>query len=159
LAKLHSALTYERRIFRDIFSETYCFHSSWKKRNSSMTPEEASYLQLRSRQCRELFDRREWNALLLKLIELSDNAETLFLTEALKEAMQAWKLRDNLRTILERMIEGHETMTSAKIDNSLNQVSQSARSTMGIVTPVQEMKSLRNFGRLENYFERAKWQC
>ncbi|MEY3902286.1 MAG: hypothetical protein RL189_1592 [Pseudomonadota bacterium] len=124
-----------------------------------MTPEEASYLQLRSRQCRELFDRREWNALLLKLIELSDNAETLFLTEALKEAMQAWKLRDNLRTILERMIEGHETMTSAKIDNSLNQVSQSARSTMGIVTPVQEMKSLRNFGRLENYFERAKWQC
>lgn len=151
-------LSYEDELDAAIYSEAVRFDQAWRQRQAGLLPIERDYAALKFARAAELQRSGEKFELLLALMELVEDAETLTTRDQPAIAVQFLAFRDHLREIL-----GSATFAdfqTGKQDGRaiLRLVSQHLQTDLGLSYDFESLGPPRNLTNLQNYLERAEWQ-
>lgn len=149
---------YARALDAAIYDESVRFDLAWRLREPRLRPDEREYAARKLRRARALFEAGERYELLLALMELVEDAETLTTRESPEFTLRLLKLRDHLRDVLGSPL--YAGFSSGKQDwrAVLRAVSDHVRADTGLVCDLETMERPRSLTNLENYVQRAEWQ-
>ena len=149
---------YVRELDYAIYTEAVRFDTAFRRRLPELTAEEIEYADIKLGLVRKLYESGDRYELLLSLIELVEDAETLTDRGQQDFLIKILAFRDHLRDILEAPL--YEDFKAGRKNwlDVLNQVSVYAKSDLGMEYDFRDIKSVRNLTNLENYVQRAEWQ-
>ncbi|TAL18544.1 hypothetical protein EPN96_01100 [bacterium] len=141
-----------------IYSEAARFEQGWLKRRPGLLPIEKEYAAGKIAKAKALFEAGEKFELLLTLMELSEDAETLTVRGQPGFSVKLLAFRDHLREIL-----GSRTYAGFKEgkngwEDVLKAVSGYLASDLGLGYDFNGLPPPRDLANLENYLQRAEWQ-
>jgi hypothetical protein len=141
-----------------VYTEAVRFDMAFRKRLSGLLPEEIEYADMKLRRVRNLYENGERYELLLSLIELVEDAETLSERGQSDFLIKILAFRDHLRDILESPLYAEFKAGKKEWIDVLKQVSVYAKADIGMEYYFKDIKPVRNLTNLENYLQRAEWQ-
>jgi len=119
---------------------------------------ERSYADQHIRHCDSLYDQKEYYALLLNLIGLVEDAETLRYDEQSEFVRKTLYFRDHLRNLLTspefRAFEAGEL----PVDSIFRVMEQLLHSDLNVGVRLDTLPPPRDFLKLDNYIDRIEWQ-
>lgn len=152
------AMPYERRLLQEIYDEALRFSFAWERREPDLTEIEFEYAASKLAICDELFEEGRLYDLLLLLVGLVEDAETLSVTSQSNFIRQILFFRDHLQdTIVSEAFRSFEEGASTH-EPVFEEIEHSLRSDLGIEIKLDELDSPRGFLDLQNYLDRAEWQ-
>jgi hypothetical protein len=141
-----------------IYAEAVRFDVAWRRREPQLLPIERSYAERKLTRARSLFDAGEMHELLLALIELVEDAETLTTRDQPEFPIKLLALRDHLREILGSSLYSDFRTGKQSWQAVLKAVSERIQTDLGLPYDFPTLSKPRNLLRLENYVQRAEWQ-
>lgn len=155
---LANAGTYAAALDAAIYAEAVRFDCGWRRRNAGLLPLEREYAERKLARAQALFAAGERYELLLLLIELVEDAETLTVRGQPESSLRLLAFRDHLRDVLaSRQYAG---FAAGKEDPAavLGLVSRYLKTDLELDYDLGTFGPARNFTNLENYLHRAEWQ-
>jgi hypothetical protein len=149
---------YAEALHAAVFAEAVRFDVAWRRREASLLPIERSYADGKLASARALFEAGEMHQLLLALIELVEDAETLTTRDQPEFPLKLLTVRDHLRGILGSPLYGEFRSGQQPWQAVLAVVSESIRKDVGLRYDFPTLPKARNLTHLENYLQRAEWQ-
>ncbi len=161
LADLRPAVgvsSYSRSLDAAVYNEAVRFDSAWRKREPGLLPIERDYAMRKVARVKELYRAGERYELLLALMELVEDAETL--TERGQPAfpLKLLVFRDHLREALGSPVYADFKAGRGDWRAVLGLVSGHLRTDLGLAYDFEKLGPPRNRTHLENYLQRAEWQ-
>lgn len=161
LAKLYppkSTNTYGEALDAAIYSEAVRLDQALRKRKPSLLPIERDYATRKLARAKALFQAKERYELLLALMDMVEDAETLTERDQPEVPVKMLIFRDHLREVL-----GSKLYADFKAGNNdwravLKVVSGYLKSDLGLTYDFEKLEPPRNLTHLENYLQRAEWQ-
>ena len=149
---------YQAFLLREIFDEVVRFDFSYQKRKKTLTPIENNYLNQKVKNCEALFKEDRLFDLLLEVIGLTEDAETLSVVNSPPFIQKVLVFRDHLRGIL--LSENFKKFRGGKeeAEKIFQTIDQYLLDDLGLSIKLGTLTSPRNFLDIENYVERVKWQ-
>lgn len=150
--------TYQDRLLAEIYNEALRFSLAYDARKNALAGIERKYASEKIEHCDELYRKKDYYNLLLNLITLVEDAETLT-TKGQKEFVaKLLYFRDDLRFLLASPL--YRDFLSGKIpyDKILDRISELLDHDLAIKLDVKTLNPPRDFLNLENYIDRAEWQ-
>lgn len=141
-----------------VYAEAVRFDFAWRRREPQLLPIERSYAAGKLGRARALFDAGERHELLLALIELVEDAETLTVRDQPEFPIRLLALRDHLRETLGSPLYGEFRAGRQGWQAVLKIVSEHIQTDLGLSYDFQTLGKPRNLTNLENYIQRAEWQ-
>ena len=157
-ARAAAAGGYAGRLRHEIYSEGIRFSLAYAKRKAGLSPEEAGYSRKKIERCAALWAAGNDYELLLELMGLTEDAETLTMAGQPYFVAKVLYFRDHLKALLESP--EYERYQAGKLpsDDILRRMQQYAKEDLGIQADLVNLPPPRNFLDLKNYVERARWQ-
>lgn len=153
-----SSSPYQLELLREIYDEAVRFSIAYEKRRASLVPVEIEYLKRKTMLCRSLLEKGQLFSLLLEVISLTEDGETLFYKQQSPFIQKILFFREHLRELL--MSESFKNFKGGKDDAEIifKQIDQCITSDLSMNLRLENIKPPRDLLKLENYAERAKWQ-
>lgn len=149
---------YDEELEAAIRDEAVRFDQAWQRRVGGLLPRERDYATERLTRVADLHRKGERYELLLALIELVEDAETLSLRDQPAMALGLLAFRDHLREVLvSELFRGFGAGTRGASE-VLAEVSRHLRSDLGVQANLETLGPPRDLSHLENYLQRAEWQ-
>jgi len=150
--------SYAGNLNAEIYSEAVRFDRAWRVREKRLLPAERDYAALKLGRARALADRGERYELLLALIDLVEDAETLTVRDQPELPLKLLALRDHLRAVLASSTYADFRAGRQDWRAVLSLVSKHLESDLGVSYDFETLGPPRNATDLENYLQRAEWQ-
>ncbi len=152
------AMPYERRLLQEIYDEALRFSFAWERREPDLTEIEREYAASKLAICAGLFEEGRFYDLLLHLVGLVEDAETLSVTGQSDFIRQILFFRDHLQeTLISESFRAFEE-GSGSHEAVFEGVERYLQIDLGIEIKLDELDSPREFLDLQNYLDRAQWQ-
>jgi hypothetical protein len=129
-----------------------------RQRERLLLPIERSYAERKLGRARSLYEAGEMHELLLALIELVEDAETLTTRDQPELPLKLLVLRDDLREILGSVLYDEFRSGRQNWQAVLDAVSKRIQADVGLNYDFPKLAKPRNLTNLENYVQRAEWQ-
>ena len=149
---------YADALAADIYNEATRLQEAYRKREPGFAPSEREYARRKLARAQEHLQQGQRFELLLDLIAMVEDAETLKATPAQEGLMSLLAFRDHLRALLdsplfEQYRQGHATWPEI-----LKAMEQSLKTDLGLEYRLESLPPPRNLSHLQNYLQRAEWQ-
>jgi hypothetical protein len=141
-----------------LYSEAIRLDQAWRKRKPDLLPIEREYAAKKLARAKALFQAGERYELLLAVMELVEDAETLTERGQPEVPVKMLAFRDHLREVLASKL--YDDFKSGKKDWRvlLKAVSGYLKSDLGLVYDFGTLGPPRDMTHLENYLQRTEWQ-
>jgi hypothetical protein len=150
--------TYAAALDRALYSEAVRLDFAFRKRVPGLTALEREYAIRKLAQARTLLESGSRYELLLALIDLVEDAETLTTRGQLGYPLQLLKFRDHLRDVLASPLYADFKAGRCDWRAVLRVISAHLENDLGVRCDLETLGPPRDFTHLENYLERAEWQ-
>lgn len=149
---------YLNELLTEIYSEAVRFSFAYEMRKNQITNIENIYVNKKIQTCEILFKNKEYYQLLLKLISLVEDAETLSTSTQSDFVGKILYFRDNLRNLL--ISQDYESFKlGQKTYLDLFEIIEAYLKTdLNITLQLKDLTSPRDLSNLQNYVDRAEWQ-
>ncbi len=150
--------TYGDALDAALYSEAIRLDQAWRKRKPGLLPIERKYAAKKLARAKSLFQAGERYELLLALMELVEDAETLTERGQPDVPVKLLVFRDHLRELLGSPL--YNEFKTGKKDwrTILKVVSGYLKTDLGLVYDFEKLGPPRNLTHLENYLQRTEWQ-
>ncbi len=154
-----SASPYEAQLIYEIYDEALRFTLAYAIRSNQLTAVERNYVALKIRHCETLFSEKAYHALLLELISLVEDAETLTTRTQSDFIRNILHFRDKLRDLLAS--EAYRSFESGTLSHLeiFKRIEADLQSVLGIDVELEALPPPRDYKDLENYLDRVEWQA
>lgn len=149
---------YARALDAAIFSEAVRLDFAYRRREPGLSQLERDYAGRKLARVESLSHDAERYELLLALIELVEDAETLTAPSEPTVALKLLALRDHLRQVLGSQASRELSAGRGDAWAVLKEVSAHLKGDLDLDYAFETLGPARDFSRLENYLERAEWQ-
>ena len=158
LTAMAGSSPYEGRLIREIYDEGIRFTSAYTRRKDALNPIERNYAVTKFNLCNRLFEQGEYYELLLQLIGLVEDAETLTTASQSDFIKKILFFRDHLQQLLTS--DEFEEFSQGRLGYAhiLARMEERLKEDLGIVLGLSNLSSPRDLLKLENYLDRAEWQ-
>jgi hypothetical protein len=156
--RLKKAFGYRERLLQEIYSEGVRFSLAYAKRAPGLLPKEKEYAALKIKRCASLWKAGDYYELLLEIIALTEDAETLTVKGQPEFVAQSLYFRDHLRALLESGLYRDYLAGKVAQGEVFKVLEKYLLDDMGIKADLANMAPPRNFLELKNYADRARWQ-
>jgi hypothetical protein len=153
-----SSSPYQLKLRQEIYDEAVRFSIAYEKRKDFLEPVEIEYLRSKTKLCRSLLEKGQFFSLLLEVISLTEDGETLFVNQQSQFIQKILYFRDHLRELLKS--ESYKKFKGGKenAENIFKQIDQYISSDLSMDLKLENIAPPRDLLKLENYAERVKWQ-
>jgi hypothetical protein len=150
--------SYQDTLSRAVHDEAVRFDQAWRKRAEGLLPIERRYATSRLARAEALHDAGDQYALLLALMDLVEDAETLTVRNQPDITLKILALRDHLREALGSPL--YADFQAGKVDwrAVLRPIAEHLKADVGLSYDFETLGPPRNLTHLENYLDRAEWQ-
>jgi hypothetical protein len=151
--------SYNKQLLCEIYNEALRFSFAFAKRKDQLTQIELDYAKGKIQLCENLFDQKEYFELLLNLISLVEDAETLTIRTQSDFIKKILYFRDDLKKLLAS--EDFSAFDQDKISylEIFKKVENYLKSDLDISLDLNTLPPPRDFTDLKNYLDRAEWQA
>jgi len=149
---------YMSQLLSEIYAEASRFVFAFDMRKNQLSDIERSYVERKLSQCESLYESRQFYELLLELIGLVEDAETLSTKRQTAFIQKILFFRDHLKELLvsedyHQFLDGQ-----ASYPDILIAIESLLEQDLDISIALEDLDSPRDFKDLENYLDRAEWQ-
>jgi hypothetical protein len=151
-------LTYEDGLDAAIYAEAVRFDQGWRRREAGLLPVERDYAQRKLARVAALQSAGEKSELLLALIELVEDAETLSVRSQPDVAVRFLTFRDHLRAVLASPV--YRDFAAGRQDwrAVLRVIAGHLHTDLALDYDLEHLGPPRNLTEPESYLQRAEWQ-
>lgn len=156
--RLARATGYRARLLREIYSEGIRFSIAYAKRGPGLLPKERDYAAMKLDRCAALWKTGRDYDLLLELMGLTEDAETLTVRDQPKFVAQSLYFRDHLRELLTSKLYKDYEAGKAPAGEVFKVMERRLDEDMDIKADLASLAPPRNFLEPRNYLDRGRWQ-
>jgi len=149
---------YAESLQQQIYNESVRLQEAYRKRESGLLPRESAHAREKLARCQRLQKEEAHYELLLELMALVEDAETLRATPSMEKPMQLLQLRDHLRELLSSELFERYRGGKATWQEILQVMEGYLKADLGLDYRLESLSPPRNLTHLQNYLERAEWQ-
>ncbi len=149
---------YEQGLDAAVYAEAVRFDQAWRKREPGLLPIEREYASRKLAHAKTLFQSGDRYELLLALMELVEDAETLTERGQPEFPVKMLAFRDHLREVLDSPLYADFKAGRREWRKVLRAVSGHLKSDLGLTYDLETLGPPRNLTHLQNYLDRAEWQ-
>ncbi|MDT8287110.1 MAG: hypothetical protein RQ748_08390 [Elusimicrobiales bacterium] len=159
-ARLESASAgpYRAALLREIYDEGLRFTLAYARRLPGLHPKEKEYAGLKLARCAALWKAGRERDLLLDLMSLTEDAETLTVKGQPDFVARSLYFRDHLRDLLASPLYADYQAGRQPAEAVARVIERFLAEDMGVETDLLNMPAPRDFLELKNYADRARWQ-
>ena len=157
-ARVKGAFGYREELLREIYSEGIRFSLAYARRAPGLLPKEKEYSGLKIGRCADLWRAGRYHELLLDLMALTEDAETLTAQGQPRFVAQSLYLRDHLRALLDSQLYKDYSAGRAAPGQVFAEIEKHLAEDMGIKADLASIAPPRDYLELKNYADRARWQ-
>lgn len=161
LAEFHplaSTASYAQALDLAVMDEAIRLDLAWRRRGPGLLPIERDYAAKKLARVEALHAGGDRFELLLALMELVEDAETLWAPATPDFSLQLLTFRNHLREVLRSPRFADVEAGRQPWPVLLTEVSKHLKADLGLDYDFEKLGPPRSFTRLENYLERAEWQ-
>ncbi|MBI3886574.1 MAG: hypothetical protein HY302_12720 [Opitutae bacterium] len=151
-------LGYEDRLDAAIYAEAVRFDQGWRQRAATLLPVERDYADRKLARVKALHAAGDKFDLLLALMELVEDVETLSMRDQPATAIQLLTFRDHLRAVLASPLYADFAAGRQDWRAVLRTVSGHLKADLDLSYDFETLGPPRSLTDLENYLQRAEWQ-
>ena len=150
---------YERQLLQEVYNEALRFSFAYDLRRNALTENERDYAKRKIQFCEDLFAHKRYFPLLLNLISLVEDAETLTVTEQSDFIRNILYFRDHLKELL--VSDDFKSFNHGQIYYSeiYGKIEESLKADLNISLDFNSLPPPRDFYNFQNYLDRAEWQA
>ena len=156
--RARAAAGYEGRLRHEIYSEGIRFSLAYAKRKTGLSPKEAAYSKGKIDRCAALWAAGKEYELLLELMGLTEDAETLTMAGQPVFVGKVLYFREHLKDLLESADYARYLAGKIPAEDILRRMQVYAKEDLAIEVDLVNLPPARNFLDLNNYVQRARWQ-
>ena len=149
---------YRSQLLAEIYNEGLRFSLVYNARKNALAEVERKYASEKIAHCNKLFQEQDYYNLQLNLISLVEDAETLTTKGQSEFVAKLLYFRDHLRVLLTSQQYADFAGGRAAWGTIVDRMSELLQQDLGIKLDIKSSRPPRDFLKLENYIERAKWQ-
>jgi hypothetical protein len=149
---------YEDGLRAAVLDEAVRFDQDWRKRQPQLLPIEADYAKQKLARAKAIYESGDQYELLLALMELVEDAETLTTRGQPEFPIKFLKFRDHLRETLQSPTYGQFRDGRQDWRSVMKVVARYLQSDLGMNYDFETLGPPRNLTHLDNYLQRAEWQ-
>jgi len=153
-----STSSYSESLAAAVYSEAVRFDLAWRMRQSQLRPIEREYANRKLAHVKSLFLAGAQYDLLLALMELVEDAETLTVQGQPELSLKLLTFRDHLREVLGSPLYAEFKVGKRDWHAVLKVVSGHLHADLGLTYDFETLGPPRNLTHLANYLQRAEWQ-
>ncbi|OGQ97385.1 MAG: hypothetical protein A2521_08430 [Deltaproteobacteria bacterium RIFOXYD12_FULL_57_12] len=153
-----STSSYPEALTAAVYDEAVRFDQAWRQRESQLLPIEREYAARKLAHVKALFRSGAQYELLLALMELVEDAETLTVRGQPEFPLKLLTLRDHLREVLGSPLYAEFKAGKQDWRTVLKVVSDHILIDLGLAYDFETLGPPRNLTHLANYLQRAEWQ-
>jgi hypothetical protein len=142
----------------EIYNEAIRLREAYRKRMPSLLPLELEHAQRKLARCQEHFQKGDRFNLLLELISLVEDAETLRARPSDEKAIRYLQFRDSLRGLLASQLFDSYRKGEATWQEVIQAIEQHLKKDLGLDYQLATLAPPRDLANLGNYLQRAEWQ-
>jgi hypothetical protein len=159
IKEYRSASPYEEQLVHEIYDEGLRFSLAYTIRRNQLTALEREYLARKTAYCETLFLEEEYYAVLLELIGLVEDAETLTTQTQSDFIRKILYFRDKLRALL--VSEAYRSFEAGNLSHLeiFKRIETDLQSVLDIAVELDTLPPPRDYKDLKNYLDRAEWQA
>jgi hypothetical protein len=157
-ARLRKAFGYREQLLQEIYSEGVRFSLAYARREPGLLPKEKEYAALKIKRCAALWKAGDYYELLLEIMALTEDAETLTVKGQPEFVGRSLYFRDHLRGLLGSKLFRDYRAGKAQAGDIFREMEKYLAEDMGIKADLASMAPPRDFLELKNYADRARWQ-
>jgi len=159
IKKSDSLAPYERGLLREVYNEALRFSFSYQARKDQLSQLERDYAERKIRYCEDLYREKKYFPLLLNLISLVEDAETLTTASQSKFIQKILYFRDHLQELL--VSEDFDKFANGRLgyEAIYQRIEHLLQEDLQIKVDFATMAPPRDFTELQNYLDRAEWQA
>ncbi len=150
--------SYENQLIMEVYDEALRFSIAYEKRKNDLADIERKYVADKIRKCDELYSKGEFYELLLNLIALVEDAETLTVKGQHPFIGKLLFFRDHLRELLVSDVFERFKTGELSYSHVFMEMDAYLRSDMGIDVSMESLEPPRDLRQIRNYLDRAEWQ-
>jgi len=153
------AMDYRRMLLNEIYSEAIRFSLAWQRRKDTLSEIETDYAKKKIARCNRLYEQGDYYQLLLDLIALVEDAETLSLETQPAFIKKILFFRDHLRELI--VSPGFVAFEAGDTDHSgiFTAMEAMLKADLGMDMKLMDLAPPRDFSDPKNYTDRAQWQA
>ncbi len=150
---------YEKQLLIEIYNEALRFSSAYTVRKDQLDAIESDYAQGKIRHCNNLFDAGQYYPLLLNLISLVEDAETLSIADQSEFIRKILYFRDHLKALL--LSDEFAQFKQSRIPYTViyQRIEAALKADLDLSVDLASLAPPRDFTNLQNYLDRAEWQA
>jgi hypothetical protein len=150
---------YERQLLHEVYNEAIRFSFAYALRDNRLTEIEKDYVRKKIQYCEELFGHKKYFPLLLNLISLVEDAETLTIKGQSDFIRKVLYFRDHLKELL--VSADFISFNRGQISYSeiYKRIEEALKADLDISLEFNSLPPPRDFSNLQNYLDRAEWQA
>lgn len=141
-----------------VYDESVRLDQAWRRRAPGLLPSERAYAEGKLARARALRVAGDRYGLLLALVELTEDAETLTLRGQPEVAVRLLAFRDHLREVLASPLLAEVKAGRRERREVLAEVSRHLARDLDMTLDLEALGPARDLARLENYLQRSEWQ-
>jgi len=149
---------YEKSLQAAIFDEAVRLDQAWRKREPHLIDIERNYAKQKLDNARAFYNSGDQYELLLALMDLVEDAETLTARDQPKLPLKLLVFRDHLRDIPNSSAFRQFKEGNAGWSQVMHEVAGYLKADLNLAYNFETMDPPRNFTQLDNYLQRAEWQ-
>jgi hypothetical protein len=155
---ISSTGSYSQALDAAVYNEAVRFDCAWRKRDAGLLPMERDYAAKKLTHVKDLYKTGDRYELLLALMELVEDGETLTERGQPEVYLKLLVFRDHLREVLGS--KSYAEFKEGKQDwrTVLKSVSDYLKVDLGLTYDLETIGPPRSLTHLENYLQRAEWQ-
>ncbi len=156
--RARAAAGYAGRLRHEIYSEGIRFSLAYAKRKAGLSPKEDVYSKGKIDRCAALWAAGKEYELLLELMGLTEDAETLTMAGQPVFVGRVLYFREHLKALLESADYGQYLAGKIPAEDILRRMQSYAKEDLDIEVDLVNLPPARNFLDVNNYVQRARWQ-
>ncbi len=156
--RLKAAKGYQSSLLSEIYSEGLRFSIAHAKRSANLLPKELEYSLAKIKYCADLWKAGRKYELLLELMGLTEDSETLTVRNQPDFIGRSLYFRDHLRALLESPLYKSYLEGKTPPEKIFKTVEIYLMEDMNVKVDLSKMPPPQDYFNLKNYAERMKWQ-
>ncbi len=153
-----NAGTYQDQLLLEIYNEGIRFSLVYAERKNNLSDIEKKYADEKIAHCNALYHNGRYYDLLLNIITLVEDAETLTVKGQSEFVGKMLYFRDHLRNLLVSPLYADFQAGRVSYDKILDRMGALLQQDLSIKLDMRSLTPPRDFLKLDNYVERAEWQ-
>ena len=150
--------SYSDALQAEVYNEAVRLQEAYRKREPDLVPLESEHARQKLARCQALLAQGANFDLLLELIALVEDAETLKAEPFQGEPTRLLRFRDHLRGLLSSPLFHRFQQRDATWNEILQVIERDLKADLGLSYQLASLPPPRNLTNLENYLQRAEWQ-